>query len=175
MAKTTWFAIDRDIQNHWVWEDKPFAYGQAWIDLILMAQFADKATLYRGNLQNRKRGEVWVSLTFLADRWGWSKSKTRHFLKLLESDRMVTRKAHAGGTTLTIENWGLYQGQRHTEGIAEGTAEGTAERTRNYNEYKDNNVIYNAHAREEEDSLTEEEKQANVDKIKEMLKGRFVN
>lgn len=155
--RTTWFAVDRDIQNHWIWENKPFAYGQAWIDLLLMARYADGKALVKGRLQDRKAGTAYVSIGFLAERWGWSKKKVRHFLKLLEDDQMVHTEGTAEGTALTIENWTIYQGQPHAEGTpkrtpegtpegtAEGTAEGTPEGTLNYKDtkiYKENNDLH---------------------------------
>lgn len=146
--RTTWFAVDRDIQNHWVWQDRPFAYGQAWIDLLLMARYADGSALVKGRLQDRKAGTAYISIGFLAERWGWSKNKVRHFLKLLEKDKMAHAEGTAEGTALSIENWAIYQGQQHTEGTSkgtsEGTPEGTSEGTLNYKDkkiYKENNDL----------------------------------
>ena len=32
----------RSIFNHWLWQDKPFSRGQAFVDLILLANYKDK-------------------------------------------------------------------------------------------------------------------------------------
>jgi len=37
-----WISVYRSIQGHWLWEDRPFARGQAWIDLLLQANYKDK-------------------------------------------------------------------------------------------------------------------------------------
>ena len=37
-----WVKVHRDIQNCWIWEEKPFSRGQAFIDLILMVNHEDK-------------------------------------------------------------------------------------------------------------------------------------
>ena len=36
-----WIKIHRDILYHEIWSDKPFSKGQAWIDLILLANHSD--------------------------------------------------------------------------------------------------------------------------------------
>jgi hypothetical protein len=30
-------SIHREIMDHWIWQDKPVSKGQAWVDLILLA------------------------------------------------------------------------------------------------------------------------------------------
>lgn len=159
--RTTWFAVDRDIQNHWLWKDKPFARGQAWIDLLLMARFADGKDYYNGHIIERKRGNVYTSVGFLAERWGWSANKVRRFLNELETDGMCTRNGTPDGTTLTIENWAFYQDMRRTDERTDGTPDGrTDERTDgtlNYNDtkiYKENNVSFIHSAKDDDASLT---------------------
>lgn len=47
----------------------------------------------------------------MAERWGWSRDKTKNFLKMLESDDMIevfTKKA-SEKTMIRIENYGKYQ------------------------------------------------------------------
>lgn len=127
--RTTWFAVDRDIQNHWIWKDKPFARGQAWIDLLLMARFADGKDYYNGHMIERKKGSVYTSIGFLAKRWGWSANKVRRFLNELETDKMCTRSGTPDGTTLTIENWAFYQEARRTDERTDGTPDGTPDET----------------------------------------------
>ena len=29
--------VHRSLQEHWLWDEKPFSKGQAWIDLIMLA------------------------------------------------------------------------------------------------------------------------------------------
>ena len=33
-----WIKVSRAIQEHWVWDEKPFSKGQAWIDLLLCGE-----------------------------------------------------------------------------------------------------------------------------------------
>lgn len=109
-----YFKVDRKIFDHWLWEDQPFSRGQAWIDLIGLANYEDGKTPYKGKVISCKRGTVNRSISYLATRWGWSREKTRNFLKLLESDNMVTIKATTNRTTITIVNYGKFQDQPTT-------------------------------------------------------------
>lgn len=122
---TGWISVDRKITKNWLWEEKPFSYGQAWIDLLLMASWKDSKELYRGSLQERKRGQVHCSILFLADRWGWSRNKVRHYVRTLERDGMVTTESTTQGTTITIENYAKYQDVEPTQGTTESTTQGT--------------------------------------------------
>ena len=110
-----YFKVDRQIFDHWLWEDQPFSRGQAWIDLIGLANYEDGKTPYKGKVISCKRGTVYRSISYLATRWGWSREKTRNFLKLLESDNMVTIKATTNRTTITIVNYGKFQDQPTTK------------------------------------------------------------
>lgn len=114
----------RDIQEHWLWEDKPYARGQAWIDLLMMANFADSKTIRFGQIQIVKRGQILTSEQALADKWGWNRRKVQRFLERLEADEMLTRKGTAQGTTLSIVNYRLFQGEGATKGTTEGQREG---------------------------------------------------
>lgn len=104
-----WIALDRKLLDHYLWECKPFSKGQAWVDLLLLANHKDHKTPYKGKVITCRRGEVNRSITWLASRWGWSRSKVRDYLRLLESDKMVALKTTVHRTTVTIENYAFYQ------------------------------------------------------------------
>ena len=106
-----WVKIHREIQNSWLWEEKPFSRGQAFVDLIMMANHEDRKVIINGTLINVKRGSRITSIRKLADKWGWSTSKVNYFLKQLESDNMITVKKDNKKTLLAIENYDLYQGR----------------------------------------------------------------
>ena len=103
-----WVPVSRELQDHWMWDDKPFAHGQAWIDLIMLANYEDTKMPYKGEIITCERGTVNLSISYLANSWGWSRHKTRDFLNLLESDGMVTVNATTNRTTITLENYSFY-------------------------------------------------------------------
>ena len=127
--KNSYLKIDRGIKNHCFWDDKPFAKGQAWIDLILLATHTDRKDFDRGQLREKKRGEVHISLLKLADRWGWSRNKVRRFINLLVQEGMCTLNATTNDTTITIEKYSIYQGWYTTDDTTDETTRETTDDT----------------------------------------------
>lgn len=115
-----WIKLDRSIMEHWLWEEKPFSPGQAWLDLLMMAAHSTKPRPWKGSYLTQHRGEVFTSKVALADRWGWDRKKVARFLWSLERDHMVTLNDLPKGTLVTIENYTKFQGRRPAEGTAEG-------------------------------------------------------
>ena len=107
--------VYRDIQKHWVWKDKPFSRGQAWIDLIMLVNHQDNTIPVDGRPFMIKRGEHLTSIKILADKWGWSRGKVRRFLDDLKKEQMIDKKRHGNGTLISLVKYGEYQCVQHTE------------------------------------------------------------
>lgn len=123
--ETGWVKVSREIQEHWVWDEKPFSRGQAWIDLILLAKHSDgKFTDRRGNIVDGKRGCVYRSERFLAERWGWSRKKLGTFLSRLGQDGMINvdKKRASKGTAVFIVNYEAFQGIGASERASKGAS-----------------------------------------------------
>jgi hypothetical protein len=84
-----WISLYRSIQDHWLWEEKPYDKARAWIDLLLLANHKDSRILLGNELINIKKGSFITSQKKLMNRWGWGAEKTRNFLKLLEAEGMI--------------------------------------------------------------------------------------
>lgn len=108
MAKG-WVSIHREIQNHWLWKDKPFTKGQAWIDLLMLANHEDTKFILGNQLIEAKRGDIVTSEIKLMERWGWGKTKLRSFLTLLQNDSMIVKKTNRKQTVISIENYSRFQ------------------------------------------------------------------
>lgn len=128
--------LDRKIMNSFLWNDKPFNKATAWIDLLLLATWKDSKEMYRGELVQRKAGEVSCSIEWLASRWGWDRKKVMRFLNVLEDEQMVSQKRTRRGTTLSIVNWAKYQTDGTTNGTTDGTTDGTSDGTTDGTHYK---------------------------------------
>lgn len=126
-----WISIHRKIQDNWLWEEKPFSKGQAWIDMLLLANHENNKILFNGTLTEVKSGERITSLRKLGDRWGWSMNKVKRFLKLLESDHMIELKMAHQMTSYKIVNYNVYQDHEYDERHTDGTQK---EHQRNTNE-----------------------------------------
>lgn len=133
-----WISLNRQIQEHWLWKDKPYDKARAWIDLLLLANYEDKKMPYKGEVITCKRGDVNLSYLFLAKRWGWSRKKVMSFIKLLENDEMVTTKATTHRTTITIVNYGIFQDTGTTKGTTKHAARVATEEQQAHTTNKDN-------------------------------------
>lgn len=113
----------RTIRKHWLWEDKPFSRGQAWLDLLLLANHSDHKSVSGGVVTVYHRGQVNVSQSYLAKAWGWSRHKVKAFLTDLSADNMVTYGQVEGqgkDRAITIVNYTFWQGLLPEQGQAEG-------------------------------------------------------
>lgn len=127
--KKNYIILNRSIKEHWLWEDKPFSKGQAWIDLLLRARWKDGKELYRGELVDRKRGTVYCSMAFLAQEWGWHRQTVKRFLNILEADGMVKLSVTKRDTAIIIENYNKHQLSGSDECTSECTSDYTSECT----------------------------------------------
>ena len=116
MSDNGWISIHRKITGNWIWEGKPFSYGQAWIDILLECNHSERKHLIKKKLITTKRGQSSNSLQTWANRWGWSVSATRHFLDLLKIDGMCDTHNAQVTTVLTVCNYDTYQNKPHAQG-----------------------------------------------------------
>lgn len=110
-----WIKLYRKITEHWIWEDKPFSKGQAWIDMLMLANHEGGRFLIGNELIEVKRGSFVTSELKLMNRWGWSKSKVRAFLTLLENESMIVKNTDHKKTVITIVNYSDYQDSKTIE------------------------------------------------------------
>lgn len=105
-----WIKLHRKIQEHAFFQEKRvFSKFEAWIDILLLANHKDNKVLIGNELIHVVKGSFITSELKLMNRWGWSKTKVRSFLKLLEHDEMITKKSDNKKTTLTVCNYCNYQ------------------------------------------------------------------
>ena len=116
MGKQGYIKLHRQIQECWLYDEKPFCFMSAWIDLLLRASHKDTKIYIDGNLEDVPKGTFVTSILKLSESWGWDRKKTTKFLDTLEKDNMIVRKSSTHRTTITIVNYGLYQDSGATEG-----------------------------------------------------------
>lgn len=142
-----WISIHRKIKDSWIYSEKPYSKFQAWIDLLLSASHKDNKFLLGSELIEVKKGEFITSETKLAERWGWSRSKVRRFLELLQDDKMIERKSDSKKTTLNIVNYRIYQvsenekeQQMNSQRTANEQPADTINNVNNYNNINDDDI-----------------------------------
>ena len=152
MGKTgSYIKLDRGLKRNSLWLEKPFSKGQAWVDLLLLAQGVEIDKHYRGKVQHQESGTVYTSILYLTNRWGWSRNKVYRFLKTLEQAEMIsfncikpsdtlggtiertqngTYSGTTNGTIISIVNWEVYQYCDTNSDTKDGTQNDTTKRTR---------------------------------------------
>lgn len=87
-----WIRLHRQIMETPEWLAEPFTRGQAWVDLLLLANHKTGYIRKRGILIAVGRGQVGYSEESLVERWHWSRGKVRRFLSELQRREQITRK-----------------------------------------------------------------------------------
>lgn len=111
MSNNGWISLHRKILEHPFYKEKrKFSKFEAWIDLLLHANHKDNKFILGNELVEVEKGSFITSELKLMERWGWSKTKVRAFLMLLECDSMIVQKKDRKKTTINICNYSVYQG-----------------------------------------------------------------
>jgi hypothetical protein len=113
---TGWVKTYREMWDHWLWQDKPFAKGQAWIDLIMKANHNGNKVALGVEVIPVERGAMITSIDKLAKRWGWSRHKVSNFLNMLEMEHMIEQKRDNKKTIINIVNYSKYQDDESKKG-----------------------------------------------------------
>jgi len=101
--------LHREIRDHWLWKKKPYSPGQAWVDMLLLANHAGKRVPFRDEITEILRGEFIRSERDLARDWGWARSKIHRFLILLKNDSMIDIKSDQKANHISICNYNKWQ------------------------------------------------------------------
>lgn len=148
--ENSWIRLHRKIMDDPLYFAEPFSKMQAWIDLLLLANFADRVTFIRGNRVTIKRGQVAYSREWFSGRWRWSRGKIDRFLDMLERENMIGRQKSAVITCISILNYDTYQDNGSTDRSvnrsADRSANGSADRSANRSaEIEPNTLIINTY------------------------------
>lgn len=141
MGNIGWIKLYRKVLDNDLWNEETFSKCQAWIDLLLMAEYEPVKRIKNYQELRIERGEVLITERELVARWGWSSTKVRNFLNALEGQKMIVQKKARIGTVLTIENYSIYQdieSDEKAEEKAQKKHEKSTEKvSTSYKEYKE--------------------------------------
>lgn len=105
-----WISLHRKIfSNPIVSPKKPYSKFEAWCWLIVRANHSDNKFVLGSEVIKTDEGEVVTSQKKLQQQFGWGNTRVRTYLKLLQSDKMITLKTTAKRTHITICNYTSYQ------------------------------------------------------------------
>lgn len=127
--ENSWIRLHRKLMDDPLYFAEPFSKMQAWIDLLLLANFADRVTFIRGNRVTIKRGQVAYSREWFSGRWRWSRGKIDRFLDMLERENMIGRQKSAVITCISILNYDTYQDNGSTDRSVNRSADRSTNRS----------------------------------------------
>jgi hypothetical protein len=115
--------LNRSIFDDEMYFSEKFTRAQAWIDLLLLANYHASMLTIRGNRVEIPRGSLAWPIEKLAARWKWSRGKALRYIKELQKQGKIVQQKSYIITTLSVVKYEYYQ--------ADGTADGTAENATN--------------------------------------------
>lgn len=131
-----WIAIDRKLLDSAIWNTgEAFTKGQAWVDLLLSANYEDTEQFIGYEVIKIPRGTYMTTIRYLSKRWDWSTSKVLNFLHFLEKQKMLTLKANTKKTLISIVNYENYQSEKNTKKTQ-------SERKANTSQTQKENLLY---------------------------------
>ena len=119
-----WIKLHCQLAHHDLWLMEPFTRGQAWVDLLMLAQTKPGWIMVRGISVDLDRGQVGYSELSLSARWKWSRNKVRLFIDSLRKRQMVDIKKDNKTTIISVLNFDTYQARPTADDTADDTAEG---------------------------------------------------
>lgn len=117
-----WIKIHRRLCADDFWLSEPFTDGQAWVDLLMLANHTDGYIKVRGIRHKVSRGEVGWSELKLSKRWQWSRGKVRRFLSFLQQENMIKigQQNNKVTTIISICKYVDYQANGTTSDTTDG-------------------------------------------------------
>ena len=110
MSKKGWIKLHRKIEDNGLWLLEKFTKGQAWIDLVMLANHERGfAKTKNGAMNEIQRGECGWSELSLSKRWIWSRGKVKRFVVYLTVQQMIQQKIVSNQSIITILNYEEYQ------------------------------------------------------------------
>ena len=142
MTNKGFIKLPRNITEDGYYFSEIFTRTQAWIDLIILANYQDTTALVRGVKIVVKRGQVCRSITELAKRWKWSRNRVMRFTEgLVDAERVHVQKSPIVNV-YTIRNYEEYQGNGAANEATNRSTSGTIDgATRNPLSTKDMDAI----------------------------------
>lgn len=122
-----WIKIHRKITENPLYFSEEFTRLQAWIDLLLIANYNVSFIYVRGNKVEIKRGQIAKSQDALAERWKWSRGKVLRFLSELQKEGQIVQQKSNVINLISIVNYEYYQEVSTAENTTDDTADSIAD------------------------------------------------
>jgi hypothetical protein len=139
MNDSGWISIHRKISSNPIWTAEPFTRGQAWIDLLIIANHKPGYIYVRGNKIDIKRGQVGWSINKLSKRWRWSIGKVNRYLNDLQIEQQIDIQKNGVSSIISILKYNEYQNNEKQTDIQTDIQTGSQTKHRQVANNNDNN------------------------------------
>lgn len=115
MSESGWIKLYRQTLDSDIWLiDHTFSYRDAFIHVLLSANWTKGITMKNGHVHEVQRGQLLTSIRKLGATFHWDKHKVYQWLKFMTATGMITSESVGFGTVLTVVNYDKYQGYEDT-------------------------------------------------------------
>lgn len=133
MTDKGWIKLYRQLSDNEIWLSEKFTDGQAWVDLLLLANHKNGFIKVRGIRIDILAGQCGYSVVSLAKRWKWSRGKVIRFLEFLVKENMIkiVQQNNKLSTIISIINYTNYQYVGTTNDTTDGQQTDTNKNDKN--------------------------------------------
>lgn len=109
MSERNVFCVDRAIWTHPEFDDEVFTQREAWMWIVGEAAWKERRVRGQNGSILLTRGQLSHSIRFMAEAWGWHRSRVERFIDRLVTRDMLERQVETGQLVLTICNYERFQ------------------------------------------------------------------
>lgn len=115
MSRPGWIKLFNQMLDSDIWMiDQPFSYRDAFIHVLLSANWRPGITNRNGHTLQVKRGQWLTSIRKLGATFHWDKHKVYKWLEFMSDAGIVTSESVGFGTLLTVVNYEKFQNDGDT-------------------------------------------------------------
>lgn len=118
------YTMERGWRDHPAFAKESYTEREAWEWLIENACWKETTINVAGNPVKLERGQLSYSVRYMAEAWGWTRSKTARFTEKLKKWDMIGTESGTGQQVITICNYNKYQLKPEYSGTAAGRKTG---------------------------------------------------
>lgn len=136
----SWIKLYRQMLMSEFWiSEEPFSSRDAFIHVLLSANWKDGKAVYNGQVINVRRGQCLTSIRKLSTTFHWGVHRVYRWIKVMKLLGMIDSENVKSGTLITIVNYEKYQGETGYDYIPTGNTNGNTD-SNTYGNTNDNSI-----------------------------------
>lgn len=141
---TGFFSVHRSIWESDHFSKEPFTEREAFMWMVSEAAWKATKTRIQGRRIELQRGQFSHAIRYMAEAWGWHRSRVDRFLRRLKTETVIETKRETKFVIVTVCNYDIYQkspkvGETKFETLYETVARQLRDREEELKELKEGN------------------------------------